>query len=337
MYVRRTREITPSPLVMTPPPASGAPPTTRFAEDVRRGLGARPKRLPCVHLYDAEGSRLFEAICELPEYYLTRAERSILVEHADDIVAKLEPESALVELGSGSSQKTRLLIEAFLRAQPRLRYVPIDVSREMLSESAHALAADYPRLEVHALAADYHAGLRALPLHRDEPKLVAFLGSSIGNLERDEAASFLREVAVHTGARDRVLLGVDLRKDRRTLERAYDDAAGVTARFDANVLARINRELGGHFALDRFHHRADYDAALGRVSMHLVAEGAQQVRIDALGMVVDFEDGETIHTEDSWKYAPEEIDALAASAGLATEARYFDAERRFSLSLLRAP
>lgn len=306
-----------------------------FAADVRRGLARAPKRLPCVHLYDEEGSRLFDAICDLPEYYLTRAERSILAAHAQDIVANLAFDAAFVELGSGSARKTRLLIEAFLRRQRRLLYVPIDVSREMLASSAQELAGAYPPLSVHALVADYETGLRSLPVAREEAKLIAWLGSSIGNLDRDESTAFLREVATRMTATDRLLLGVDLRKDHDALERAYDDAAGVTARFNKNILARINRELAGHFELGRFRHRADYDASLGCVSMHLVSRGAQRVRIDALEMEVDIEAGELIHTESSWKYSPDEIDALAAAAGFAVEERFFDGERRYSVNLLR--
>jgi dimethylhistidine N-methyltransferase len=316
-----------------PSDAAGATRPASLADDVRRGLTASRKHIPCVHLYDAEGSRLFEAICALPEYYPTRTERGILAERADAIVARLERGAALVELGSGSSQKTRWLIEAFLRVQPRLHYLPIDVSREMLASSARELIREYPHIEVDALVADYAVGLRSLPLEREAPKLIVWLGSSIGNLDREQAAAFLRRVAGLMKPADRLLLGIDLRKDPHTLERAYDDAAGVTARFNKNLLTRINRELSGHFDLERFRHRAAYDAALGRVSMHLVSEPAQRVRIDALELDIHFAPGEDIFTESSWKYAPEEIDGLAAVSGFVVEDRYLDAARRFSLSV----
>ncbi len=319
--------------VSTPSNAAGGTVAT-FAEDVRSGLTANRKHLPCIHLYDAQGSRLFEAICAVHEYYLTRAERGILSARADAIVARLAPGAALVELGSGSAKKTRWLIEAFLRAQPSLRYVPIDVSRDMLGASARDLVSAYRHLSVHALVADYRTGLRSLPLEPGAPKLVAWLGSSIGNFDRDEGAEILRQIAALMKPIDRMLVGIDLRKDRATLERAYDDAAGVTARFNRNILSRINRELSGHFDVERFRHRAVYDPELGRVSMHLVSEVAQRVRIDALELEVAFAASEDIHTESSWKYAPEEIDALAAAAGFTVEDRYFDEMCRFSLNVL---
>src|SRR6185312_8701867 len=205
-----------------------------FAADVRDGLTARNKRLSCRYFYDAEGSALFEEICALPEYYLTRAEQEILDAHAGAIVAAATPEAALVELGSGSATKTRTIIEAALAARGRgdtmVRYVPIDISRSMLLESSRALLEDYAAVEITAIAAEYRAGLRWLERQR-EPKLILWLGSNVGNFARPEAARFLRGVRATMTARDRLLMGVDLRKGRAVLEAAYDDAAGVTARF----------------------------------------------------------------------------------------------------------
>ena len=315
-------------------------PAATFAAEVRAGLAAQPKRLPCRFFYDAAGSRLFEQICELPEYYLTRAEQEILTRHADEIAAAVPAGAVLVELGSGSAAKTRRLIEAFLRRQATLRYVPIDISRGALEESARRLLAEYPALEIHGLAAEYRDGLRRLRrLRRADaerrPRLVLWLGSNVGNFGRPEAAAFLARVRETMAAADRLLVGFDLRKDRAVLEPAYDDAQGVTARFNLNLLARVNRELGGHFDLRRFAHRAVYAEDAGRVELHLVSRREQTVPIDALGLRVPFAAGEAIHTEDSYKYSGDEIRALAAAAGFEVERRWLDGGRRFAECLFR--
>jgi len=304
-----------------------------FADDVREGLGARPKRLSCVFLYDDAGSRLFDEITTLPEYYVTRAEREILVERGAEI-ARLVPQAGrLVELGSGSSDKTRCLIGALLDARGGLEYAPIDVSRGALERACRRLLIEFPRLRVTAVAADYQAGLRALSIGERSGSLIAWLGSSIGNLDRAEAARFLAHVRERMGERDALLVGIDLRKDENVLARAYDDAAGVTARFNRNLLARINRELGGRFEPERFAHRAVVDGREGCVSMHLVAEEAHAVAIEALAMEARFERGESIRTERSYKYSLDEIEALAAAAGLAVRERWLDGGARFSLNL----
>jgi dimethylhistidine N-methyltransferase len=305
-----------------------------FARDVRHGLRQTPKALSCRFFYDAEGSRLFEAICALPEYYLTRAERAILRNHADSIVAACPPAVTLVELGSGSAVKTRWLIEALLRRQPNLRYVPIDISPTALTDSTQQLVDDYPQLEVAAIAAEYREGLRQLPTAAPGPKLVLWLGSNVGNFDRVEATNFLREVRQALTTDDRLLLGIDLRKDASILERAYDDRQGVTATFNLNLLARINRDLGGHFDLGAFRHRAVWNDTAGRVEMYLVSTGKQRVRIDALEMEVAFAEGEAIHTENSYKYSPEEIAALAKAIDCSIMGRWTDAEGRFSENLL---
>jgi L-histidine N-alpha-methyltransferase len=306
-----------------------------FAADVRAGLDAAEKHLSCKYFYDAEGSRLFEEICELPEYYPTRAERAILESHAADIVARLPATTSLIELGSGSSTKTRLVIDAFLKAHGRLRYLPLDVSPTMLAESCAQLARTRPTLELVPIAAEYEPGLeRVRQLEAGRPKLILWLGSSIGNYAPPEATAFLQSLRAMLAPSDRLLVGIDLRKGRDVLERAYDDASGVTARFNRNLLTRINRELGGHFDLARFAHRARWDARAGCVSMYLVSRGAQRVPIDDLALDVDFADGETIHTECSYKYSPAEIDALAVDASLAVERRWCDRLGRFSLNLL---
>ncbi|CAA9228138.1 MAG: hypothetical protein AVDCRST_MAG77-847 [uncultured Chloroflexi bacterium] len=330
-------------------------PAASLAEEVRAGLTGMPKRLPCRFFYDDDGSLLFEEICELPEYYVTRAEHEILVAHAAEIVAQLpsaETGTELVELGSGSAVKTRLLIAALLRRQPGLRYVPVDISRSAIEESARALLKAYPALRVDAIAAEYEDGLRYLA-NQDvlsapvagraagpappeaPPKLLLWLGSNVGNLTRAAAAAFLRGVRARMGRDDRLLIGIDLRKDRAVLEAAYDDARGVTARFNKNLLRRINRELDGRFDLDAFAHRAIYHEEDGRVAMYLVSAYPHEASIEALGLRVPFVTGEAIHTEDSYKYSDAEIRALAAAAGFAVERRWFDTGRRFSENLFR--
>ena len=313
--------------------ARGGSYAAAFAQDVNAGLLAQPKSLPCRYFYDAEGSRLFEAICDLPEYYLTRAEREILVERSAELEARLPTGATLVELGSGSAEKTRILIGAMLPRRERLCYVPIDVSSEMLEGSARGLLGQYPGLEIMAIAGEYQDGLRHLRAHAGPPWLILWLGSSIGNLERHEAAVFLRQFSDAARSGDRLLIGVDMRKDRDVLVRAYDDATGVTARFNLNLLGRINRELRGRFDLARFRHRAVYNEPEGRIEMYLASTEAQRVAIDGLGIEVSFEAGEAIHTENSYKYSPAEIEALAEEAGLGLEAQWFDAGRRFSVNL----
>ncbi len=306
-----------------------------FAEDVALGLRASPKRLSCRYFYDQEGSRLFEQICKLPEYYLTGAEREILSARAGEIVSGFPEEVTLVELGSGSAVKTRLLIEALLACQDGLRFVPVDISQSALEESSQRLLRAYADLEILGVAAEYHAGLARLKDEIEGPKLILWLGSNVGNFDRPDAVRFLGRLRAAMADGDRLLMGVDLRKDRATLEAAYDDAEGVTARFNLNLLARINRELGGRFELEHFQHRVVYDEEDGRVAMYLVSACAQTVAVEGLDLEVVFAEGEAIHTEDSYKYSVAEIEALAGSAGLEVEEQWFDGERRFGLNLLK--
>jgi L-histidine Nalpha-methyltransferase len=316
-------------------------PEASLAEEVRAGLTATPKRLPCRFFYDEAGSQLFEEICALPEYYVTRAEREILSRYAGEIVAGVGSEVTLVELGSGSAAKTRLVIEALLRRQETLRYMPVDISRTALEGSAWELLAAYPPLLVDAVVAEYQEGLRhlrglaGLNAGAGNPKLVLWLGSNVGNLTRADAAVFLRRVRETMSPHDRLLIGVDVRKDRAVLEPAYDDAQGVTARFNKNLLARINRELGGHFDPDAFTHRAVYHEPEGRIAMYLVSRHDQVVPVDALHLRVPFAAGEAIHTEDSYKYSHEEIRSLAAAAGYAVERQWYDAGHLFEETLMR--
>lgn len=323
--------------------------TEDLADAVRSGLGHENKTLPCRFFYDEEGSRIFEQICDLPEYYPTRTERQILADNADELAALFEDPTLLVELGSGSSTKTRLVIEAFLRRHGELRYVPVDISRSILEESALELLARYPALEVTAIAAEYHHGLRKLRArnftqksvrqselkseHKFERKLILWLGSSIGNFSPDAAESFLRRVHQSMAAGDRLLVGMDLRKEPRVLERAYDDSDGVTAKFNKNLLRRINRELGADFDLESFDHRSVWNDDDGRVEMHLQSKGEQVVAIEDLDMQIRFDKGETIHTECSYKYSLEQIEEMGARSGYRLERQWLDTGERFSVNL----
>ncbi|MEU3295033.1 L-histidine N(alpha)-methyltransferase [Streptomyces longwoodensis] len=295
--------------------------------DVLHGLTTTPKTLPPKWFYDAHGSALFEQITDLPEYYPTRAEREILDARATEIAAASGART-LVELGSGSSEKTRLLLDALtgLRA-----YVPVDVSESALTGAGQALAAERPRLQVHALIADFTRPLE-LP-DTPGPRLVAFLGGTIGNLLPAERARFLAAVRALLAPGDALLLGTDLVKDEQVLVRAYDDAAGVTAAFNKNVLAVVDRELGADFDLDAFDHVALWDAEREWIEMRLRSRTAQTVKVPALGLAVDFAAGEELRTEVSAKFRQDGVRVELAEAGLELTHWWTDTEGRFALSL----
>lgn len=311
-----------------------------FAGDVRRGLTADPKFLFPKYFYDELGSQLFEAICLLPEYYLTRAESEIFARHADEIVelAARGKQLTLVELGSGSATKTRRIAESLLSTQSRLNYVSVDISPAALEAGASALLQEFPALRVTAYAGDYDAALPRLSenFEPDSRALVLFLGSNVGNFDREEARAFLRKLRAGLRAGDSVLLGADLKKDPATLEAAYDDALGVTAAFNLNVLARINRELQADFSLRHFRHAALYDEREGRVEMHIESLRAQTVCVASLDLVVNFREGERLHTENSYKYDLAELSQLAAATGFDLTRTWLDAGERFSSNLLVA-
>jgi dimethylhistidine N-methyltransferase len=318
----------------------GAGASSRLAGDVRRGLLAEPKFLLPKYFYDELGSQLFDAICLLPEYYLTRAESEIFARHSGEIVeqAARGKQLTLVELGSGSATKTRRIVASLLSRQSRLVYVPVDISPAALADGAHALAQEYPALRVTAYAGDYDAALPRLA-ENFEPEarvLVLFLGSNVGNFDREGARAFLRQLRAALRAGDAVLLGADLKKDPATLEAAYDDALGVTAAFNLNLLARINRELGADFSLRHFRHAALYNEREGRVEMHIESLRAQVVRIAALDLIVNFEASERIHTENSYKYDLAELSALAAATGFDLIHTWLDGSELFSSNLLVA-
>ena len=308
-------------------------PGERLCDTVYRGLTATPKTLPPRLFYDHAGSELFEAITDLPEYYPTRTEQSILERHAERIVAAVGEGLTLVEFGSGSSRKTRLLIEAALARQGALRYVPIDISRAFLRESSETLLGEYPGLEIEALCGEYFDAARALP-SADGPRLVLFLGSNIGNLSDEDAVAFLTRLREGLKPHDRILVGTDMVKDRRVLEAAYDDAQGITARFNLNLLARLNRELDADFSLALFRHHAPYDPDLNRIEMRLVSLGDQTVRVGALDSEFAFRDGEAIVTEWSQKYTLESFAALCAPAGLEVVRSWTDEKEWFTEWLL---
>ncbi|HVG30991.1 MAG TPA: L-histidine N(alpha)-methyltransferase [Pyrinomonadaceae bacterium] len=335
--------------------SAGGGAATSFAEDVRRGLTSDPKRLPPKYFYDELGSLLFEAICKLPEYYLTRAEDEILSRHADEIAGlarggadesashheehRAEPEPVtLVEFGSGSSTKTRRVIEALLRRQQSLLYVPVDISHTALEASAHALLDEYPRLSVEAYAGDYDAALSRLGEGRAARgrTLALFLGSNVGNFEAAEAQNFLRRVRGVLSPGDALLVGADLKKDAGILEAAYDDPLGVTSAFNLNLLARINRELGADFDLKSFRHVARYEESAGRVEMYVESERAQTVRVPLLALDVSFAAGERVHTENSHKYTAAQLSDLARGAGFAVGRAWRDAAGLFSSNLFIA-
>ncbi|MFZ4280694.1 L-histidine N(alpha)-methyltransferase [Streptomyces rhizosphaericola] len=298
--------------------------------DVLSGLTRHPKTLPPKWFYDARGSELFEEITRLPEYYPTRAEREILEDRSEEIAA-VSGARTVIELGSGSSEKTRHLLQALTGLES---YVPVDVSESALTGAAESLLVDHPGLSVHALIADFTGGL-ALP-GTPGPRLVAFLGGTIGNLLPEERAGFLHSVRSLLSPGDTLLLGTDLVKDEETLVAAYDDAAGVTAAFNKNVLSVVNRELGADFPLDAFDHVAVWNPEQRWIEMRLRARRALKVKIRELDLVVPFEAGEEVRTEVSAKFRPEDVREELAAAGLRLAQWWTDAEGRFALSLATA-
>jgi dimethylhistidine N-methyltransferase len=301
-----------------------------FAADVRAGLSAKPKRLKPKYFYDALGSQLFEVICLLPEYYLTRAESEIFERHAVEIVGQAPSPVTLVELGSGSSIKTRLLIEAILALQGELRYQPYDISETILEQSSKVLLEDYPGLRIEARAADYTRGLGSIARDDGEKILALFLGSNIGNYTPEDAGNLLRLVRGALRQGDGLLLGADLKKSREVLEPAYDDALGITAAFNLNLLLRINRELDADFDPANFKHRAFFNDERSRMELHLESLARHAVSIGALNLQVEFDEGETIHTENSYKYDMAQLAALAEDAGFEPVRAWFDEQERFS-------
>lgn len=307
-------------------------PAGGFAEDVVRGLSARQKAIPPKWLYDARGSALYELICDQPEYYPPRIEMGLLERHGREIADAIGPDALLFEYGAGSARKTALLVAALVRPAA---YVAVDISREALLGAAEALGWRFPRLAIRPVVADF-SGPVALPLDVPCARRAAFFpGSTIGNLDPPEAVAFLRRMAEQAGKGGALVIGVDLPKDEATLVRAYDDARGVTAAFDLNLLARINRELEGDFPLSAFRHCARWDARLSRMEMHLEAQ--EPLLAHAAGETFAFEAGETIHTENAYKWEPRAFDTLAAIAGWRAERTWTDERAWFAVKLYVAP
>lgn len=314
--------------------APGAEPRTdtdTLAREVVRGLTSNPRTLPPKLFYDAEGAELFERICELPEYYLTRAELEILRARSGEIAALAGPHAALIEYGSGAGTKIRLLLDAL---ESPAAYVPIDISREQLARVSGDLAAEYPQVAVRPLNADYTMPL-TLPVFHEGPRRLAFFpGSTIGNFHPMEASIFLSRVRRAVGRNGALVLGVDRRKRAGILNAAYDDSAGVTAAFNLNMLARVNRELGADFDLRRFAHRAFFNSKASRVEMHLVSLAAQTVHV--AGESIRFAEGETIWTESSYKYDRARLRELIESAGFRLEQLWTDSKKQFWVAYLSA-
>jgi dimethylhistidine N-methyltransferase len=281
-----------------------------FAADVLEGLTAKPKRLSPKYFYDLAGSALFERITQLPEYYPTRCELAILQKEAPAIASLFPPGCALIEFGSGSSRKARILLGAAASVEA---YVPVDISGDFLQQDVVQLRRDFPHLAVYPLVADFTQKFDMPPPIAKLPRVGFFPGSTIGNFEQHEASGFLRHAGDMLGAGAMLVIGVDLVKDTKILCRAYNDAEGVTAKFNLNLLARINRELGADFNLATFEHHAFYNSAHNRIEMHLASTKRQRVRVN--GATFNFRAGETIHTENSYKYTIESFQALARGAG----------------------
>jgi dimethylhistidine N-methyltransferase len=305
-----------------------------IAEEVLRGLSARPRRLPPKLFYDAAGSRLFDEITGTPEYYPTRTERAMLQDFAGEMVRQAGKNLTLIELGAGSASKTQLLIQAVLRRQLRAEFYPVDVSSSALQGALASLNGHFPRLRVIPIVADYThrlPGFNALAGR----KLVLFLGSTIGNFEPEEAEAFLKNVRRSLKPGDALLIGFDLIKDAEVLHAAYNDAAGVTARFNKNMLARINRELGGSFDLDAFEHVAFWNRRKSRIEMHLESVYEQTVWVEDLGRGFHFEQGECVHTENSYKFNISSIGRLLRRAGFKLEKSWTDSKGWFCEALGR--
>lgn len=312
---------------------NGDGPVAELAEDAREGLGAEFKELPPKYFYDELGSRLFEQITELPEYYPTRIERKILVDQGAAIVDAADPQ-CLIELGSGSASKTRTLLDAMRDRGSLHTYVPVDISEEITRQTAVELISEYPGLRVHGVICDFENDLERLPAW-GQRRMIAFLGGTIGNFPPAQRVDFLSRIARMLGPEDSLLLGTDLVKDPALLEAAYNDSAGVTARFNKNVLTVLNRELGAEFDLEAFEHRAFYDAERQWIDIRLRSLADQIVSIRGLGIEVELRDGEEIRTEISCKFTRATIEAAYEQSGLRLVEFWTDPDEQFGLSLAR--
>lgn len=311
--------------------------STPVGAEVYRGLTSNPKKLSPWLFYDARGSELFEAITDLPEYYLTRTERDLFAQYGDEILAAAADDSglAILELGAGTAAKTGLLLEAAVRRLGSVTYYPIDISATALDAAARRIAEQFPGVSVECQVADYTRSMDEIPAPGCR-RLVLYIGSSIGNFEPSNAAALLRDLRRQLKPGDLLLLGVDHVKDRGTLLRAYNDSAGVTAEFNRNILSRINRDLDARFRPGLFRHRAIWNERESRIEMHLESLVAQQVAIPSLRLNVNFRRGESIHTECSYKFTPDSVSRLLERAGLAPRRNWTDSRQWFGVYLAEA-
>lgn len=317
-----------------------------FAKDIESGLHSKQKRISPKFFYDKKGSKLFEEICKQPEYYLNRTESLILKNSVYQILEILgEEEISLVELGNGNSQKTRILLGPMLARLKNVSYFPIDVSLKMLKKSISDLFKEYANLKIYGICSDYATGLvkinEFMKAKKNVPKrkIIIFLGSSIGNFDPKEAVVFLRSIVRYVKKNDLLLIGIDLEKDKSILDRAYNDKNGVTAKFNLNVLSRINKELDGEFRVSNFEHKSFYNVNKHRIEMHLISKVDQHVRIRAIGKTFHFKKGETIHTENSYKYSLRRLNKLMRMSGLQVVKNFVDPnpDKQYTLVLLKIP
>lgn len=306
-------------------------PMAAIAGDVLEGLSRTPKMLTPKLLYDAQGSALFEQITCLPEYYPTRTEAAILTNHADEICSRLGRNVSVGELGAGTATKTRILLRSLLRRQSGVNYFPLDVSDTALQLAKNEMGRELMEVNVHPQIGDFE-DLTFLG-RQTPPRLVLYIGSSIGNLEQEDAVSLLQNIARHLSSGDQLLLGVDLVKNSSVMHAAYNDSAGITASFNKNLLARINRELGGHFEPDAFRHVSFWNEAASRIELHLESTCRQSVRVDALDTTLRFYQGERIHTENSYKYTVECLEELLQRGGFEVEHIWTDPDCWFAVSM----
>ncbi len=304
-----------------------------FAEHVKSGLTAQQKWLSPRFFYDERGSKLFERITELPEYYPYNAEREILTTYAENIVSSVNAEGVLIELGSGSSEKTEILLDELLQGGNHVHYVPVDISGDFLRTASERLIERYDGLEISAIAGTYELALKHLPDHT-APRLFLLLGGNIGNYDPEEARVLIEKISNQMDDRDRLMVGIDLLKDPEVIERAYNDSQGVTAAFNKNILRRINRELDGEFDPDTFRHHAPFVEKNHRVEMHLVSTRPQEVPVHDLEATFEFNEGESIHTENSYKYNTDTFQHIYDGTSLEVEAFLRDEQERFAEVIL---